>query len=197
MFLKLLCSLLVLAGSNLAFAANLEIETPWNVRVEREMQARAYFTNDQGQRLDVTAQADFDTSENYPEYAPGRFFVRLPTFGYGTTHSFTVSVRYTTEDGQTFSAQTRVSADLTPDYIVINGPSYVSSRSSAMFRATGYYSGRSADLTNRGSWYANYGNMSGSGFYWAPAVIPGRGVVYDYIRFNFALRTANFTVYVQ
>ena len=196
MLLKSLISVLLLSFS-LAQAASLQLETPWNVQVEREMQVRAYFVNDEGQRLEVTNTADFDTSEGYPEYGQGRFHVRFPSFGYGSTHSFTVYARYTTEAGQTYSAQARVSADLSPDYISISGPSYVMSRSSAMYRATGHYAGRMIDLTNRGSWFAMYGNMSGNGYYWAPAVIPGRGTVFDSLRFNFAARSANYTVYVQ
>lgn len=197
MLLKLLSVFCVLFTSLSLSAASLEIQAPWNVRVEREMQLQAFYTDDSGQRTDVTAQADFDTSEGYPEYGPGRFHVRMPNFGFGTTHSFTVYVRYTNADGQTLSSQARVTADLTPDYINISGPSYVASRSSAMFRATGYYNGRMVDLTNRGQWYAMYGRMSGNGFYWAPAVIPGRGVVYDNLRFNFAARSTSYSVYVQ
>ncbi len=197
MLLKSLSFLLSLSLFSSIHAASLEIQAPYMVRVEREMQARAFYTDDNGTKVDVTEQARFSSSESYPQYGQGRFLVRLPTFGYGTTHSFTVYANFTAEDGTSVSAQARVQADLTPDYINISGPNYVASRSSAMFRATGYYNGRSTDLTNRGSWFANYGNMSGNGFYWAPQVIPGRGTVYDNIRFNFAGRSSSFSVYVQ
>lgn len=197
MSLKSLLFIISLVTSNFVYAASLQIETPFNVRVEREMQAKAFFTDDNGTRLEVTSEADFSTSESYPQYSSGRFHVRLPNFGYGTTHFFTVYANFTAEDGTKYSAQNRVQADLTPDYINISGPGHVASRSSAMFRATGYYNGRMADLTNRGSWFAMYGNMSGTGFYWAPQVTPGRGMVYDNIRFNFAGRSTSYSVYVQ
>lgn len=197
MILKLLSLFLSLSLFSSLFAASLQIVAPSVVRVETEMQARAFYTDNTGTRTDVTDQARFSTSESYPQYGQGRFLVRLPSFGYGTTHSFTVYSTFTTPDGTSLSAQSRVQADLTPDYINIMGPSYVASRSSAMFRAVGFYSGRSIDLTNRGSWFANYGNMSGNGFYYAPQVIPGRGVLYDNIRFNFAGRFGTYTVYVQ
>lgn len=197
MFLKSLAFMVSLVISSAVFAAQLEISTPYSVRVEREMQAQAYFVDDSGARTEVTSEATFSTSESYPQYSNGRFHVRLPSFGYGTTHSFTVYANFTDEAGTTYSAQKRVQADLTPDYINIQGPSYVASRSSAMFRAVGYYNGRSADLTNRGSWFAMYGNMSGNGYYWAPQVVPGRGTIYDNIRFNFAARSTSHSVYVQ
>ena len=197
MLLKLLSFVLSFSLFGSLFAASLEIEAPYMVRVEREMQARAFYTDNNGTKVDVTEQARFSSSEGYPQYGQGRFLVRLPTFGYGTTHSFTIYANFTAEDGSSVSAQARVQADLTPDYINIFGPSYVASRSSALFRATGYYNGRSADLTNRGSWFAYYGNMSGNGFYWAPQVIPGRGILYDSIRFNFAGRSSSYSVYVQ
>ncbi len=195
--LKLLSFLVAICLLPNVYAASLTVETPYMVRVEREMQARAFFTNDEGVRTDVTEDVRFSTSESYPQYGNGRFLVRLPTFGYGSTYSFTVYANYTDDSGASFSSQSRVQADLTPDYINISGPNYVASRSSAMFRATGYYNGRMADLTNRGSWFANYGRMSASGFYNAPQVIPGRGVLYDSIRFNFAGRYTSFSVYVQ
>ena len=161
------------------------------------MQVRAYFTDDAGARMEVTGDVEFRTSENDPVYSNGRILIRLPSFGYGSTHMVTVYARYTDESGQTYSDQKSVTADLTPDYINISGPSYVASRSSAMFRATGYYNGRMADLTSRGTWFANYGRMSGSGYYWAPQVAPGRGMLYDRIRFNFSARSSTYTVYVQ
>ena len=197
MFLKSLAIMVALLINSAIFAAQFDITSPYSVRVEREMQAQAFFTDDSGARIEVTSEATFSTSESYPQYSNGRFLVRLPNFGYGTTHSFTVYANYTDEAGVTYSAQKRVQADLTPDYINIQGPSYVASRSSAMFRAVGYYNGRSADLTNRGSWFAMHGRMSGNGYYWAPQVIPGRGMIYDNIRFNFAARSTSYSVYVQ
>lgn len=194
---KLLGIFLTFSLFSSLYAASLTVETPYMVRVEREMQARAFYTDDNGVRTDVTNEARFSTSESYPQYGSGRFQVRLPTFGYGSTHTFTVYATFTDENGESFSDQKRVQADLTPDYINISGPSYVASRSSAMFRATGYYNGRMADLTNRGSWFANYGSMSGNGFYRAPQVIPGRGMLYDNIRFNFSGRFTSYSVYVQ
>lgn len=196
MLLKSLISLVLILSSSV-YAATLQLETPWNVRVEREMQVRAYFTDDAGNRSEVTGDVELRTSENDPVYSNGRILIRFPSLGFGSTHMVTVYARYTDESGQTYSDQKSVTADLTPDYINISGPSYVASRSSAMFRATGYYNGRMADLTDRGSWYAMYGRKSGSGFYWAPQVIPGRGMVYDNIRFNFAARSTSYSVYVQ
>lgn len=195
MLLKSAISLILIFSAQV-YASSLRIEAPWSVRVEQQMQARAIFTNDAGERFDVTNEAQFESSDGYLQSAPGSFYVRLPSFGFGQTHTFTISARYTSEDGQYHSNSVRIQADLTPDYISITGPSYVRSRMSAMYRATGHYSGRTADLTNRGSWFANYGRMSGNGFYYAPQAVPGR-VLFDNLRFNFGGRMTSYTVYVQ
>lgn len=195
MLSKALLSLVLLISSNV-FAASLRLEAPWSVRVEHQVQVRAIFTNDEGQSFDITSETQFDTSDGYRSSAPGLFHVHFPTLGFGQMHSFTVYARYTNEAGEYFSAQTRIQADLTPDYISITGPSYVPSRMTAMYRAQGHYAGRTADLTSRGNWFSNYGRMTMNGQYWAPQSYPGR-VLFDTLRFNFAGRSANYTVYVQ
>ncbi len=195
MLLKALISVVLLVSSSV-FAASLRLEAPWSVRVEHEVQVRAIYTNDEGQSFDITSETQFDSSEGYRSASPGRFHVSFPTLGYGNLHSFMVYARYTNEEGEYFSAQTRIQADLTPDYVSISGPSYVRSRMSAVYRARGHYAGRSVDLTHRGHWFANYGRIAGNGMYFAPQSFPGR-VLFDNLRFNFGGRMANYTVYVQ
>ncbi len=185
---------LLLASFSQLMAASVELTNIHGVRVYRQHQFGAVFTDDQGQRFDVTNEAHFRATGTSGGYA-GRFTFELPSFGSSTSGYETVSVSYTF-NGQTYQSSRSVRVDYTPDYIRISGSTYVRSGSSTYLRAQGQFGSRSVDLSRMGRWSALYGSVF-NGNYRAPRLRDGERSRYDRVTFSYGLRSDSISITVR
>lgn len=183
------------AALSQVMAASIELTNTYGVKVYRTHQFRAVFIDDDGQRMDVTNEAVFRATGASNGGLSGRFVFDLPPFGSSTSGYETVSVSYTFE-GQTYNVATSVRIDYTPDSIRISGPFSVRSGSMASLRASGYFSGRSVDLTRQGRWSALYGSAF-NGNYRAPRLRDGERSRNDRVTFSFGLRSDSHSITIR
>lgn len=193
--LKFAITTLVLVFTQALVAAELRLQSTYNVQAERPHQFRAVLIDDNGSSTEVSGQATFTATGARRSGAPGGFVFSLPSFGSSTSGYETVEVSYNHE-GTLLRDRQSVRVDYTPDYIRITGSTYVRSGSSTYLRATGHFGGRSVDLTSRGRWSASYGSIF-NGNYRAPTLRQGENSRYDRVSFSFGLRQDSVSVTIR
>lgn len=192
--MKLLILLTMILSLTPVFGASIKIENTFMVKAERYHQFRAYLYKDNGERLDVTNECNWNSFGNR-ERQKGEFLFELPRFGGTDRFSARIEVVYNGEEGMLTDTQS-LWVDGTPDRIQIWGMSSTRSGGFITLRADAYYGGKRIDLTQRGQWSAMYGRVSSWGHYTAP-YLRNRNSLYDSISFRFGSRTARHSISVR
>jgi hypothetical protein len=165
-----------------ANAAYFQIENHLGVKSERWHQFRAVLYLNNGARIDVTRNAMW-TSFGNDMRLPGEFY-----FKFDERSDRQIEKKYISAtvfyNGYQFSAAGYVKVDQSPDYMEIIGPRNSRSRGTIQFQAIGIYPGKRIDLTEKGEWSAEYGDVNDQGRYLAPSVSRG-GSLEDIVGFQF------------
>jgi hypothetical protein len=184
MFKKLSVVSLLLISSLFvsAHAAYFQIENHLGVKSERWHQFRAVLYLNNGSRIDVTRNSMW-TSFGNEMRLPGEFY-----FKFDERSNRRIERKYISASifyrGYQFNAAGYVNVDQSPDYMEIIGPRNSSSRGTIQFQAIGIYPGKRIDLTEKGEWAAEYGDVNDQGRYLAPSVSRG-GYLQDLVSFEF------------
>ncbi len=177
-----------------ANAAYFQIENHLGVKSERWHQFRAVLYLNNGVRLDVTRNAMW-TSFGNDMRLPGEFY-----FKFDERSNRQIEKQYISAtvfyNGYQFNAAGYVNVDQSPDYMEIIGPRNSRSRGTIQFQAIGIYPGKRIDLTEKGRWEAEHGDVNDQGRYLAPSVSRG-GSIQDLISFEFGFGRGQAQVSVE
>ena len=157
---KTIFFLALILSSTLAQAVELTIDAPNMLRAGDLIQFRAVVI-DRGFTTDVTRSTRF--AAPYREEGPGLFQIE-PTL-FGEDQYFTLTAKYTDQNGEVINAQKQILVTSRPDYVLAQGPRYVDPRFVYKIFNQAHFGDKTFDVAGKSRWQSYCGIVDSEGVY--------------------------------